>query len=467
MTSKIALSSSLLALLLAGCSHGTSSTSAGSTNGPQVSTAGAARSHGDLLPTQLVLMPLPKPTPGPVLGGSDALAPHDTFTADAAPMVFSTRTFQRVMTGSDPAAYTFPIDDPIGARVLVRPLDPKVTITSVHMHSVATGLQLDHSRDAQNTFLGAKSGMSSAIAREPSFAPLVNTRSLSFDEPTKPGLVQLDVPPELQAAGVVVEVQQPNTHISMSGQADELAYAFGDRATLSFSLASDSTPIDGATVTASMELADHSRTADITLTPAGGGKYTATLPMSFTDGLHVGAWGIHMRATGSFGGVPFERSLEAGFGYWPAHARMTTVGTPVVVRGSDGLIDDVTIDVGVETLADDQFSVRGLLTFTGADGLEHPIATAQTGQVVTQQGGTITLHFAAASLVYSKVNGPFHLRDLALVSQGNGITQHRIGRALDLSTPAFGYNEIRMPAQLPLHVQELIANGDLEAPATK
>lgn len=466
MTSKIALSSSLLALLLAGCSHGTPGGSTQSV-GTLVPTAGAARSHGDLLPTKLVLLPLPTPTPGAVLSGADALSVHDTFSADAAPMVFSTRTFQRIAKGTDPGAYTFPIDTPIGARVLVRPIDPKVALTSVHMHSVATGLQLDHGRDAQNTGLGSKVGMSSAITREPSFAPLVNTRSLSFDEPTKPGLVQLDVPPEVQTAGVVIEVQQPNTHIALTGQADEVAYAYGDTATLTFSLASDATPIDGATVTASMELADHSLTTEIALTSAGRGQYTATLPLSFTDPQHVGAWGVHMRATGSFGGVPFERSLEAGFGYWPAHARMTTVSTPVIHRGGDGLVDEVSVDVGVETLADDQFSVRGMLTTTGADGIEHPVATAQTGQVVSKQGGTITLHFTSDSLVFANVGGPLHLRDLALVSQGNGITQHRIGRALDLSTPAFGHDELRMPQQIPLHVQELIANGDLEAPATK
>jgi hypothetical protein len=127
----------------------------------------------------------------------------------------------------------------------------------------------------------------------------------------------------------------------------------------------------------------------------------------------------------------------------------------------------VSIDVGVETLADDQFSVRGTLTTTGADGLEHMVANAQTGQVVTQQGGTITLHFGSESLVFANIGGPLHLRDLALVSQGNSITQHRIGRALDLNTPAFGREELRMPPEIPLHVQELIANGDLEAPATK
>jgi hypothetical protein len=456
---KIVLSSSLLALFVAGCNHG-------STSGSGTSTAGASRSHGDLVPTALVRMPVAAPQAGEALSASDALVPRDTFNPDAMPMVFSTRGLQRVMQGGD--SFTFPVDQPLGARVLVRPLDPKFVMTSVHMHSVATGLTLDHGRDSQNTALGTKSGMVSDTQREPSFAPLVNTRTLSFDEPMEPGLVQLDLPADLRAVGVVVEVQEPNTRIQMSGQSDELAYAYGDRATLTFNLASDATPIEGATVSATMELADHSRTPEMNLVPNGHGQYVATLPLNYTDAKYVGAWGVHVRATGSFQGVPFERTVEAGFGYWPAHAHMTTVGTPVAIRGGDGLIDEVSVAVGVETLSDDQFSVRGLLTYTGTDGVEHPIATAQTGQVVTQQqGGTITLHFGAPSLAYSKISGPFHVRDLALVSQGNGTTQHRIGRGLGLDTPAFTFTEVRVPMTAPLHVQELIANGDLEAPATK
>jgi hypothetical protein len=143
---------------------------------------------------------------------------------------------------------------------------------------------------------------------------------------------------------------------------------------------------------------------------------------------------------------------------------MSWVGSPEVRRGGDGLVDGVSFDVGVETLDDDQFSVRGILTFTGSDGLEHPLASAQTGQVITRAGGTMTLSFEASSMAFAQANGPFHLRNLALISQSYGVTQHRIGRGLDLATPALAASEIRVPAQIPLHVQEMIAAGDLVAP---
>jgi hypothetical protein len=465
MTSKIVLSSSLLALFVAGCTQGGSSSTS-----QKLATAGATRSHGDLTPTTLVPASITAPTKGAVLHGSDALAPRNTFVADSVAEPVSTRMFRRTMSGTNPATYTFPIDNPIGARVLVRPVSSATVLTGIHMHSVATGLRLDHARDATNTDLGAKGvapAPGDAVQREPGFAPLIATRVLSFDEPTLPGLVQLDVPAAIAAAGVVIEVDQPNTHLSCSGQADELAHTFGDQASLTFALANEATPIDGARVSVWAELPDHEAMPEVVFSSSGRGQYSASIPLSYADPKYIGAWGLHVKATGSVNGVAFERDVEVGFGYWPAHARMSWVGTPQVLRGTDGLIDEVSVDVGVETLADDQLSVRGQLTFTGTDGLEHTLAGAQTGQVVTHEGGTMTLHFDAASMVYANVNGPFHVRDLALVSQGTGTTQSRIGRGLDMLTDKITVEQLRMPMSVPLHVQDLIANGDLAAPTTK
>ena len=275
--------------------------------------------------------------------------------------------------------------------------------------------------------------------------------------------MQLDVPAAVAAAGVLVEVDQPNTHISFTGRADELAYALDDDAFFAFTLSNDGAPIEGARVTLSTELPDHTRLPDLELRSVGQGQYAASMPMSFADPRYMGAWGLHLTATGSVNGVAFERTVEAGLGFWPAHAQMSWVGSPQVMRGKDGLVDEVSVDVGVDTLVDNQLSVHGLLTFSGPDGLEHTLASAQTGQVVTHEGGTVTLHFDAASIVFGQVNGPFHVRDLTLVSQGTATVQHRIGRGLDLLTDKIAVTEIRMPALIPPHVQEMIAAGDLAA----
>jgi hypothetical protein len=465
MNSKIALSSSLLALLVAACTPGGGS-GTGTSAAQKLATSGAARSHGDLLPTRLVSASFDPPTMGAVLRDSDALAPRNAFVADSESETVSTRMFRRTMTGTDPATYTFPIDSPLGARVLVRPVDPKLTAAGIHMHGVATGQRLDHGRDASNTDIGTM-GKGARPSGEPSFVPLVTTRTLSVDEPFAPGLVMLDLPAALAASGVFVEVDQPNTHIAFTGRSDELAYALGDEAHFAFSLSDDNTPVEGAHVTVSVELPDHSSLPDVQLRSVGQGQYVGTMPLSFTDPRYMGAWGLHVTATGSANGVAFERTVEAGFGFWPAHAQMSWVGVPQTVRGADGLINEVSVDVGVDSVVDDQLSLRGLLTFSAPDGSEHTLASAQTGQVVTHQGGTVTLHFDAASMVFGQVNGPFHVRDLTLVSQGTATVQHRIGRGLDLVTDKMAVAEMRAPAQIPPHVQEMIAAGDLAAPSAK
>jgi hypothetical protein len=396
------------------------------------------------------------------------------------------RDIRRVMKGSDKAAFLLPVDAPVGARVIVRALDPGVSLTTVHLVDAATGAQLDLARDdgtmavnvTHNPIAAAAPAgapqdgrqapvplATGPIAREPGFDPLTHqTRVLSFVQPTKPGLVRVQVPAAVAASGIVVELQQPNSHVTFSGVPDDLAHAYGDVAVVTCGVLTDTTAVDGATVTGWVELPGHARGPDLTFSTSGGGQYVAKLPLTSTDQATIGAWGVHLTATGTANGVPFEREIESGFGFFPAHAQMTAVGAPVVARAADGLIDSISFDVDVHTLAEDRFSVRGTLTYMDAAGAEHPLASAQTGQNLGVGDGTITLRFDAQALALAKVNGPFTLRDVALVSQGLGITEHRIGRAMDIATPAIASNEIRFPKVIGFSAQDLIDNGDLPKP---
>lgn len=455
MSSTKILATSLCALLAAACTDVQTSTSSAPKAPTMVPTSGAARVHGDLVPSQLVLLPVPEPTETALLHGADALAPNKPFTLETPAEPVVGRDFRRVITSRDPASLTFPVDAVTGALVLVRSIGGQ-PLTTVHMHSLATGQRLDHARDPQNTQQVSRPG---SPLREPGFTPLLDSRQLSFDEPMQPGLVQLDVPASVATSGLVLEVQEPNSPITLSAVPGELDYANGDSAALTFAVATGNVGIDGATVSAFIEYPDHSQSAPLSVTPLGHGQYAAQLPLGGTD--HVGTWGVHVRASGTSGGLAFERDVETAFAYYPAHAHMTALGTPVVIRGADGLVDEVSVDVNVESLVDDRFSVRGTLTYTGTDGQEHPLAAAQTGQTLAAGASTITLHFTADAMALAGVDGPFHLRDVALVSQGNALTQHRIGRALDLATEPLKAKEIRYPSTISIQAQDLIANGDL------
>jgi len=483
MSSMKILTVALLPLIVAGCTSQQKSVPAAATQ--KTSTASAVHVAGDLTPTRLVSLKVPRPTEPALLQGSDPLAPLKGFdpATPAEPVIG--RDVHKVMKG-DPSTFLLPVDAPLGARVIVRPIDPTVNLTTVHLVSAATGAQLDLARDdgtmginvahggapttapagapqdGRNTPIPMASG---PLAREPGFEPLaLQSRLLSFDVPFQPGMVRVVVPPAVAASGIVVELQQPNSHVTFSGVPDDLGHGFGDTVTVTCGLLSDTAPIDGATVTGWVELPGHVQGPSLTFTAAGGGQYVASLPLNSSDQSMIGAWGLHLQATGTQNGVPFEKEIEHGFGYWPAHAQMTALGAPVVVRGADGLVDSVSFDVDVHTLVDDRFSVRGTLTYTDAQGAEHPLASAQTGQVIAAGDGTITLRFDASALALAKVSGPFNLRDVALVSQGVGITEHRIGRGLEIATPLIAANELRYPKQIPFSAQDMMDNGDLPKP---
>jgi hypothetical protein len=457
-TKILVTSLSLLGAFIAtGCNNTQTSGTSGS-GGSKTPTAGATAVHGDLMPTRLTQLVLPKPAPMEGLRGANALAPNKPFTFESPALPTVGRDFHRSIGGTDTASLTFPVDTPRGAMVLVRTMD-RTPISSLHMHSIATGARLDHARDADNS-----QGVQRGGLREPAFTPLLDSRQLSFDEAFAPGLVGLDLPRDTLSHGVILEVQEPNSRITLSAVPDELAHTDGETVAFNFSIADGETPVDGATFHATAIYPNNTRSPEFTVRSLGSGQYTARVPLSGSD--NVGTWGIHVSASGTSNGVAFERDVDTAFQYTVSHAQMTAIGSPVITRGGDGKIDDISFDIDVHSLADDDFSARGTLTYTGGDGAEHALASARTGQMITGGTGTITLHFTADAVALAQVAGPFHLRDVALVSEGNQLTQHRIGRGLDLVTAAFGAEEVRYPQTISLQAQDLIENGDLPSART-
>jgi hypothetical protein len=484
---------SFVALVLAACSNqGSAPTAPVAASTPTRTLATTAmKVHGDLAPSRLVAIAVPRASEAATIYGSDPAAPKKAFTLESVPELTTRRDFSRLVTSADAASLTFPIDAPAGARVVVRGAGRTVNLHSVHMHHVASGIRLDHARDAASSAItvrhvpnaesvaslkasaakgstltpvrGENPGLPAgggAIAREPGFEMLsLPNRTLSIDEPMTPGHVQLDIPAELAAAGIIVDVQQPNSPITLTGATRELQYGFGDIAEVAVSLANAGAAIDGATITGEVQLPNGTRVPGLTFTSTGAGNYVAHIPLASADTKFIGAWVVNVKATGTSNGAPFERDLETAFGYSPAHAQMVSVATPAIVRGADGMIDEVTIDVDVETLVDDRFCLRGTLVYKDAAGDEHAIAIAQTGQTLAAGTTTMKLHFAAKDLALAKIDGPYTVRDLALVSDGFATTQHRLGRGLDLVTPSIRATEIRFPTVLSAAAQDMVDLG--------
>jgi hypothetical protein len=492
------LAASLLALLAlpaAACSTQSAPTPPPEPSvAPQrVATANAARVRGDVVPSRLVAIAVPKLAGEPALSASSPGMSRKPFSIEPVIERAIQRDFGRVITAADvkDGSVTVPIDAPAGARVIVTARDRTANLARIHLRD-ATGTILDRARDDQSNVVqvnrtrstrSAKGETPSAtptpehtgtigsgdvgalVQKEPGFGALaLPRRILSIDTPFKGGRVTLDIPAANLGAGIEIDVQQPNSGLVLTGAPHDLNYGFGDTAEVEYTLANGATPIDGATFTGTIELPNGERIGGLSFTGSGSGRYVAHVPLASADLKYIGAWHVRAKATGAFNGVDFERDMDNAFAYSPAHARMTSVQTPVAVRGSDGIVDDVTVAVDVESVVDDRLGIGATLVVRDADGTEHAVAEAQTSADVKAGNSTMTLHFDAKDIALAQTSGPFYLRDLSLVSHAFAVTQHRLGRALDLATPTLVHRDFRYPTVFTPSVQEMIDRGDVPAP---
>lgn len=493
------LATVLLSILAAACSGEQS------TQGPQapasntVVATSAVRMSGDLVPARLVAIALPRLAAEPTLSASMPGMPKRVFANQQVIDPSTRREFGRGITAVEaPTAgkITFPIDAPSGARVIVSSRNPNAGIPSAHLLD-ASGNRLDRARDANEEVLmvrrvpgvkpasptskeGKESGAApppakapespptrgSALRTEPGLAGLsMPSRILAIDVPgTKAGRVTLEIPAAALANGIDLYIQQPNSAITFTGAPKALNYGFGDVAEVEYSLSNGDQTIDGATITGSIALPNGERIPGLTFIAQGNGRYVVRVPIASADLKTIGVWHVYAKATGTANGVEFERDMDSGFAYSPAHARMTAVHTPQVVRGSDGLVDEISLDVDLETVVDDRLGIGATLVYKGADGVEHSIAVAQTSADIKAGRGTMTLHFESKDAVLARVSGPFLVRELFLMSHSFSVLQHRLGRGLDLTTPHLAASDLRMPKVFSPAVQEMFDLGVLERP---
>ncbi|MGZ3418992.1 MAG: DUF4785 family immunoglobulin-like domain-containing protein [Polyangiales bacterium] len=484
------LAASLLTALLAGCGHDQTTQP---TSAPEVVLAtSAVRVRGDIVPTRLVAIALPAQAPQPVLSVSMPGHPKVAFSNDhQVPEISTRRDYGRIIReGSDPATIgtiSFPITAPVGARVIVTSRDPHGSIPTAHLRDL-TGKQLDLARDTASHIVqvqhipdAAPKSKADKVALSPPSTPgaigsgaaVVATgettfnalnlprRVLTVDVPAKAGIVVLDIPASVVKAGVDIDVQEPNSPVTLAGAPHELNYGFGDTAEIEYTLANDGAAIDGAKFEGKVELPNGELVPGMTFTSLGSGKYLARVPLAAADLKYIGVWHVHAKVTGSVNGVAFERDIENGFGYAPAHAQMNAIHGANVVKGRDGLVDEISFDVDIETLLADRLSIGGTLVFKDGDGIEHSVATAETSADMTAGKGTITLRFDAQDIAVTQASGPFFVRNVALTSSAFATTQHKLGRGFDLVTPSIAARDFRYPTIIRPAVDEMFEQGVL------
>ncbi|MBI4510817.1 MAG: hypothetical protein HY698_14380 [Deltaproteobacteria bacterium] len=450
-----------------------------------VSTTSASLVAGDLVPRALHKVSVPQSERSGVLSGSDptptsnpaqfALEPH---------RVVSKNLVRLIPAGSPPEIRILPIDSPEQARVVVSvavaPERGQRVLKGIHLRSFSDGAILDKSRDLAEddevirTGLGGQPNladraglgdeMRDLLRHEPGFALLaMPARPLSIDQPFKPGKVLIELPPEAALAGALVFVDQPSSTIELGAVAGSIHHSTGEQAKIVADLSDAGTPIEGASVIAWLEKPGNRRDPDSTLPlrGIGGGKHVVEVPLTSTSATDIGLWTVHLIARGTTpDGREYERTSEVSFSYSVPHARMTTVYTPVVVRGSDRLVDEVVFDVEVESIVVDRLGLRGTLVVND-NGVERSIATAQVGFDASEGQSRVSLRFGSGAMFLAHQDGPYHLRDLVLVSHGNATVQHRLGRGLDLRTPRIPAKALRPVETLSPAIEESLNLGTL------
>lgn len=392
---------------------------------------------GDLSPGALVVVPIPARAPAPVIAGSDPVPSALAFDLERRPRRTASRDFtRRVPPGAGGGALALPLDAPDGASVVVSvaaaPGRPAVLLGGARLRS-ADGRRLDRGRD-------------DAASRA--------VRVLSVDRAAAPGIAELDLPVAARAAGAVVLVRQPRSAIELGAAAGALFYARGETARVTFDLARAGEPLDGAAVSAWLEKPGGRRAGAVAVVAVGDGRYVAEVPLDGAVAGDAGVWTVHGKAVGA----GFERDAAASFGVSVPHARLVTAAAPRLERDAGGTVVAIELEVTVESTVADRLALRGTLVAT-ADG--HAVAAAQTGVDVAAGIATLTLRFAAEDVALAGRDGPYVVRDLALVSHGDGTLQHRLGLGAPAATPFVAAAELRRPERLRPAIAESLGFGTL------
>ncbi len=227
--------------------------------------------------------------------------------------------------------------------------------------------------------------------------------------------------------GVAIESRQLMSNIVMKLVPSTLEHLLGNQSFVDATLLEGGKPITGATVVADMIDGENgNKVSPITFTEIGDGLYRAAIHSVLNGANKSGAYLTDVRATGtSPAGFAFARQGRTGFHYGIPTARIVNLTDHRTLTDENGLVSAFEVDVNVESRSYDRLEISGKLTVVGADGEEHPIAIAHTGQGLDAGSHKVTLHFDAGHVRLTKAEGTFYVRDLQVYSLGTDTLFHR------------------------------------------
>jgi Ca2+-binding RTX toxin-like protein len=240
-----------------------------------------------------------------------------------------------------------------------------------------------------------------------------DTQTALYDFPNaQPGqwTIVLKAGADVPATGTAVEsFAAYGSALHASATVDQRFYAPGSPARIAMTFSS---PPDSAVVRAYVLRADGGSDT-VPLVAQGAGIYAA----SYTVPAVPGFARIVVKATGTFGGAPFERGALM-------MAQITTSAVSLnggysdqaePAPGNPSRKQALRVDVGVNSTFSGQVGLAADLV----DSVGNFVAHAVTAQTVTSGNATLSLRFSAEQIFAAHVNGPYTLTHVLLVDQRN------------------------------------------------
>jgi hypothetical protein len=221
-------------------------------------------------------------------------------------------------------------------------------------------------------------------------------------------------------ARYLVHVLDRGSDLALELGTDRTDYLHGDVLSVRVALGADALPME--------------RVEGVVTSPAGrawpielgadGGVYRGSLRLDAIEAPAPGLWEVHVAARAVADGRTVERAAHTAFNVAVPSARLD--GTAAVVKAEGALA----LRLGVETIAEGRYELRGVLYGTAADGTLRPLATGHSAAWLEAGAGALELSFDHQLIEKSGLRRPFELRDLRLVDQGRLGLLHRQARGL-------------------------------------
>jgi hypothetical protein len=243
--------------------------------------------------------------------------------------------------------------------------------------------------------------------------------SLAFRLAATTGSGEMEIVAPHAQGRYLVHVFEPDSSLVLSLSADRDTTLVGGTIRFHAALATGALALASGIVTA-----PDGYSANLHFTRSGDGSFSAAFTPDAAHSVGPQLWEAHAFTATRLGALSVLRDGKTAF----------AVSAPTARFGGDAQIaSDATgmhVALGITAASASRYQVSGALYGTGADGVLHPVALAQSAAWLTAGSNQMELGFDTPSVNAGGLHAPFELRDLRLVDQANMSVIERRERAL-------------------------------------